>query len=490
VNVLNLFLGLAMPWVCGYVWLSHIESLIGANTPRSHMRVAGYGFFLGYAGLSFLILLFSALNWNPDFGAVILSLALITAVGIALTVLNSRSVAVVTPEPVKRSPANGRSWPERFLLMTLIAWIGAHLLLSVVDVLALPVFPWDAWIVWVYRAKAWFLAGGIVEFYRLDDWLLQSSALSYSMKAWAYPKFASVIPFWAATSLGHWSETLVNLPAILCGCAIGMGLYGQCREHGLGLLPSLLLAYLFFSTPLLGTHLSLAGYADVWMAGFAGLGFVALIRGIVSDDRLQIGLGLLMLMLGVAVKNEGLVWLLMAGIFLVLAYTPWKISLLTVAALTAVSTLMLVYGVSSLDLPFLGVAGVVDQTLILPFIGSFDLVYFDVWYEFFMSFFAFGSWNLTWVLVLSSLLMALMPPRERFNGVVAVFMLMFITAQVFIFAFTAHGEWAVSYTAINRLPLHFLPALLFAAAVVTQHRLKGAAEPAPGAPDEGENRAP
>ena len=51
------------------------------------------------------------------------------------------------------------------------------------------------------------------------------------------------------------------------------------------------------------------------------------------------------------------------------------------------------------------------------------------------------------------------------------FIIIFLTTQLFIFGYTEMGIWADHYTAINRLPLQFIPALLFAAIVIFHSRL-------------------
>jgi uncharacterized membrane protein YwaF len=42
---------------------------------------------------------------------------------------------------------------------------------------------------------------------------------------------------------------------------------------------------------------------------------------------------------------------------------------------------------------------------------------------------------------------------------------------MFIFGFTDQGIWADTYTAINRLPLHFVPALIFTALIIICERM-------------------
>jgi len=70
------------------------------------------------------------------------------------------------------------------------------------------------------------------------------------------------------------------------------------------------------------------------------------------------------------------------------------------------------------------------------------------------------------VLVGLSLLSALAgtkPMQDLACRAGVIFICVFLATQLFIFGFTDQGIWADTYTAINRLPLHFAPALVYAA---------------------------
>ena len=75
-----------------------------------------------------------------------------------------------------------------------------------------------------------------------------------------------------------------------------------------------------------------------------------------------------------------------------------------------------------------------------------------------------------WVAVAGSLLLGFKSPNHlsgyRVRRTALSFILIFLATQIFIFGFTDQGLWADTYTAINRLPLHFVPALLFAVIVI------------------------
>lgn len=466
---LTLSTGILLPWLLGAIWLAAIEARLQPPGRPNRLRQAGYGFFLGYAVLALTILACDAWMGPPSWPWVMAFLALLAVLGGLALYFAPKPLAPALPDN-----AQPLGTGQRALLVILAAWIGLHLLLAAIEILGQPVYPWDAWQTWVYRSKAWFLSGGRAEFVDPSTWAQSTAPWAYAVGAHDYPLLATIVPYWAALSLGRWSETLVNLPVLPVGMAIGLALYGQCRESGMGRVISLAGVYLLLSIPLFGTHLALAGYADIWMCGYAGLGFVALIRGAATGQRFQGALGLLMIGLAMLAKNEGMVWFLAALLMLALLACRWRTVALAALACLAVGSLAWLLDVTHVELPILGGFGVIDHHLEIPFVGRFTLEVHNVWQVYADNFFTMGSWNLLWLLVAACLLLALFgktplaAPPVRAS---VVFIVVFAASQVFIFGFTDQGAWADTYTAINRLPLHFVPALLFAALSIVHERL-------------------
>jgi hypothetical protein len=475
VGLLTLYTGTLLPWLGGTFWLMFADARFGRAAPPNRFRQLGYGFFIGYAILFMAVLGSRHLTGGVSWPALMAFLSLFALAGAVAARLGRKPEAPASALPSGSLPV------AKPLLVIAIALMAIHLVFIAVEIFTEPLYPWDAWLVWIYRAKAWYLSGGMHAMVNASEWAGADAANVYTMHAWQYPLFASVVPYWAALSLGRWSETLINLPVLFAGLAMGMALYGQCREQGLSIPASLVACYIFFSIPIIGTHLALAGYADIWMAGFAGLGFVAVMRGITpghdgAPEVLQTLLGLLMILFSAWVKNEGVVWLLAAAAMIILATCRARVPLLIVAATVVVAVLAYTLGISHLDLPLIGTFGLVDGRLLIPFIGNFRLEAHDVSRVYWDNFFTMGSWNLFWLavaggLVAGALFLKRMPGRHARRTALSL-ILVFIAVQWFIFGFTDQGLWASKYTAINRLPIHFVPALLFAVMMVANAGMK------------------
>jgi hypothetical protein len=453
---LRLILGLTLPWICGFFCLRAVEARANPHSAPNVFRQIGYGLFLGYAGLHGIVLASSALFHTIQFWPIVGVLSIVTITG---GLLAYRKGIPAAPHTSIRDGITGLSPAGRLLCALLLGWIVVHLCLIALEILHRPMFPWDAWLSWMYRAKAWFLQDAIFQFSSPSEWTANMAGPAYNVAGHNYPTFVPTIALWAASSLGLWSDTLVNLPVLFCGIALAMGIYGQCRELGGNYLHAVTAAYIFISIPIVGTHLALAGQADIWMAGFTGLGFAALIKGLIDDNRFQIALGMLMAVLAVAVKLEGLVWFL-ATITTFLLVTRLRLALGVAGLFSILALIAWILGLTYVVLPGLGEIGYADGLVHIPFKGSYPIMQFDLLDSYYLNFFSRGSWNLLWGLLLLSLPLLFMPESKKLQRPLISFYLIFAATQIILFGFTEQGRWAEDSTAINRLPIHFVPALV------------------------------
>ncbi|MEH6582586.1 MAG: hypothetical protein V7754_11675 [Halioglobus sp.] len=460
-DYLRLAVALFLPWLAGYYWLAAIEAKFSATKKANTLRQIAYGLFLGYAGLQAIVLTSNTLFQQLHFWPV---LAVLMALTLAGAWARNRTVKSRTATPADPALSSRAS---RILLAVLLGWISLHLILVAIEILYRPVFPWDAWLNWIYRAKAWFYSGAIAPMDYPGQWFNNTGSAAYNVVGNQYPSFTPLIALWSATALGYWSETLVNLPVLLCGIALGMGLYGQCRELGMSKLLSTLAAYLLLSLPMIGAHLALAGQADIWVAGFTGLGIIAIVHGLARPNRFQVLLGLTMTALAMGIKAEATIWLGVALATIALAYRP-RLCTAILGALIALGSIAWLANASFMTLPGGGGLGYLEGRIHLPLLGDYALRDFDLWDDYLDNFFQNGSWHILWPLLALAGPALFLIPGSRTRRSIISFAIVFAAVQAFIFDYTEHGQWAEDYTAINRLPMHFAPAIVFCLMLLIQ----------------------
>ncbi|WP_117319685.1 hypothetical protein [Chromatocurvus halotolerans] len=456
-----LLVSMVTPWLAGLSVQRALESR--AAYPPHPLRQAAFGFFLGYSLLQWLVLTVSGIFGHVSITGLNLALMLIAL----LSHLIYRRFKHHPGPPQWISPVPLQTdWVFWFFLILALV----HLLLSTLETLHRPVFPWDAWLSWMYRAKAWFYAGSILPMDSPADWLSGAGDALYNVAGAHYPTLVPITAFWTALHLGEWSETLVNLPVLGCGLALGAGLYGLSREAGATRAKSAIGAYFLLSIPLVGAHLSLAGQADIWMAGYAGLGTSACLLGLARRDRHFFWLGLLLVALSTGVKAEGGIWLAVVGCVGLVVWLDSRRKLATALILPGMLLALWVAGIRYVDLPLFGGVGVRDGVLHASFLGAHPLESHSILDDYWQNFMAGGSWHLLWPLVFLAALASLGQANTDLRRVIPAFVIVLIASQAFIFGATSQGRWAEDWTAINRIPLHMAPALVFCLVLMVTRR--------------------
>lgn len=447
-----LLVSLLIPWLSGYSLLRLAESR-APYLPNPCLQIA-FGFFFGHSLLQLLVHVADALLGYIPVPGVNVTLVLIAV----CACLVSR-IKRITTRPAERREAfiTRRSIGPVFWVFFLLTAV--HLSLAVIEVLHRPVFPWDAWLSWMYRAKAWFFSGSVVPMDAPQDWLKGTGSAVYNAAGAHYPTLVPITAAWTALHLGFWSETLVNVPVIACGLALAIGVYGLAREAGRSPGTGMIAAYLVLSIPLIGTHLSLAGQADIWMAGYAGLGLGACLLGLAKGSSSLFWRGILLTVLSIGVKAEGGVWLLVAlgtGAVIWFARGRWAYLL----PIPVIVLLLWISGIHFAEFTVLGSIGLTDNTLHASFLGSHELQHHDVLDDYWQNFFLGGSWHLLWPMLLLATLGVLRAGDSRRRLAILAFLGTAVASQVIIFGFTDQGRWAEDWTAINRIPMHLAPALV------------------------------
>ena len=352
-------------------------------------------------------------------------------------------------------------WKSIFVVaaVTSLAWRGW---IGLREILLRPTFPWDAWDAWAVKSKTWFLLGHYLPFVSMRDWLLHLPTADYTGPAWSYPATLGWMQIWFASAAGGWIEPLVNLPWFVLWVGMLLAHYGQWRALGLGRMPALVFVYLLGSLPLLTVHMALAGYADLWIATLFGLAVLAWLRWLEQRDRAQLALALLCAVSLPLLKLEGAVWLLLFAGVAGFGLLPPRGRRYVIAVALALLVLGLVIGKLVLPLLGLGWVNIGLHEVDVPVIGKLAVAWHGAALDGVLrSLFAQSNWNLLWWLAPAILIWRRRELRDnRSLQLLGSLLFAGIGFLLFLFLFTDAARWAESYTAINRLIMHIVPALV------------------------------
>jgi hypothetical protein len=454
-NALFAAFAIALPWGVSALWIGRIAS----SRNKGDWAIAlGYGYFIG------LFVTVALLNFWDLVGLglhVQLTAAvwLVAAGAWALSLRFRGSLSTMSWRPRVRSLQGWREW----VWLALFVLVAGRVLVLGLDAFWRPLTPWDAWLVWLYRAAVWAEFGTLVPFVEPGAWLSREVPGAFMLDAHHYPKTVSLIPTWIALTLGEWNESLLLLPWVGALVALLLGLYGQVRRFGGEPWEAMLVIYLVSSLPMVATHTALAGYADLWVAAALALAAAALWSWRRHGSPVSLVLALPLLVALPTLKVEGWVWLLPLALGLILA----QLRLVTVGGLIAVvgglALVWLLAGGFSVSLPGLGEVVLSSAELTVPGLLSVGVGYRpEAWSALRHALFVGGNWHLFWFVFvpvgLLGLYRSVVAPDLRapmYTVLLSAFLL------VFLFVFTEASQWVVSFTIVNRLLLHFVPMAVF-----------------------------
>jgi hypothetical protein len=445
-----------------------VAMLVGRpRTPTAYAGTLGDGFVLG----ALLCALAVAALGRIDVSRIVPALSpILLALGIAAwtwALLRPHSTAVIPRD-------EGRLHP---LLWILLALLAVHAALMMDEILLRPMYPWDAWAAWLLKPKAWMLGGHLDPFVPFDEWLADASGTLRTAPTWNYPEALGRLAVWFASAWGEWNAGVVGALWFALWLALLAGVYGQLRALGLQRDRAVIAVYALGSLPLINVHVALAGYADLWIATLLAFACLSWVRGLESGERGHFVLAGLFAAMLPLVKLEGRIWLVLLGGAMLYARMPPRLRRIAlVLAPIVASGIVAAYLLRwPLIAPMLDRVGLSADTGVLlehapAVIGAAAA-----------GLFAQYNWHLFWFAVALTLLVRL-PELKRSSPLRALglFLLLGCAFLFALFVLTPAGKWAESYTAVNRLSLQIVPAMLvFAALLWRESQTVVAHAPAP-----------
>lgn len=447
-SAIQAFCIVALPLVAGLLGAGCLIPRALACRPA---LIAGYGLILGLLVATLALRIPHALGLGLTAGPFI-AVATVTTV---IAALLHRFCASNRPLRITSSPG-AVDVPLTAAQITVLALLGAlvamRMFLLGYEMVQRPMFAWDATMHWATKAKVWFAHRELIPFLDNGQWLQQESALAYTDHHPDYPITLPLLQLWAALAIDGWSESLVNLPALLLPVSLAAILYGGGRCCHVPVFRAAVFSYLALSLPLLNIHLALAGNADLLLGVcYAG----ALVSLHLWNRQRHPGMLVLTLVLGLlctGIKNEGLFWALTLVPGFIVALAPPRIA--TALLLTGLLAGLAVLFVLPQDW---AVAGHTLGELALGYRpGALPRLLEHLA--------ATESWHLL-VFIAACLPFGLVAAcrRQRALAVPAVALATAVGLYLALYLFTRHSYGAIHFSSSGRIALHLVPASLFLA---------------------------
>lgn len=243
-----------MPWVLGFAMVKPFM-----KQRRGYLPFAvGAGYILGWFVAILIFRIYSYFQRPFD----IYEVAIIgCAIAFPLLFVSAKKLKVTE----ERLEKNISQWG--YALFSIISLLVLYrLTLSAINLLTLPVFPWDGWLSWSAKAKVFYYYRSIPEFYNalMPFWSFAPDAM-VPVNGGGHPYFISLVQSYMALARGEWDDSILGLPWLGLYVSVFFCIYGGVRYLGGSFLPALLTAYMTVSLPIFDIHSSLGGYADLWV---------------------------------------------------------------------------------------------------------------------------------------------------------------------------------------------------------------------------------
>jgi len=376
--------------------------------------------------------------------------------GAAIAVYRQRAAPAVTARPRQKV----EYWKMAIVALALASLVWRAWLLGS-EVSMRPTYPWDAWDAWAVKSKTWFLIGHYAAFVAPVEWL-RATAEVFSGPAWAYPSTLGWMQVFFASAAGGWIEPLVNLPWFALWIGLLLGHYGQWRALGVAWPRAAIFAYALGSLPLLDSHVALAGYADLWIATLFGFAVLAWLRWQERRERDQLLLALICAAVLPAVKLEGMIWCISLVAAIGFSALPVRWRWRAAGVTLALAVLLVMIGQSQVMFAAIGWVRSGSRVIDIPVIGRLAITWHgDAAIGVARGLFTQSNWHLLWWL-LPPLLVWRWPVLRQSEALrlFGLLLLACFALLLFLFVLTDAAEWAESYTAVNRLVMQLVPAVI------------------------------
>ena len=398
-------------------------------------------------GVAIHILLFNALQWllnSPQYLVLTVSLLLVVAL-FWVVIAWRRYQPVIISKPRPTNLILGLV----LLLFSVMMWQLGHWL---------PNLAWDSWTVWEGKANQWLHHGWSLDFATLNSWLVNEDTLFNPSPA--YPEGLPLLYYWPKLLTPHSLGAVHSVYLMAFAMTTWLLIQRLSQSHAPGYLLGLVVLVMY-TTPLMSNHLIMQGYADIWVGMFLLLAILSLANYHQHPTTLNALSTLLYLLATTWFKLEGWAWVLTwsAAWVLVMIYRH-RLRWVWLAMLLMLPLTVMLIGGFEWHTP-LGDLVITAERLTLFNLIDTPLQFTNVSSAVMASLLWQNNWLLLWLALPWVVILGPWQLQTSHDRFAALFMLLAVSSILLLFYFTKASQWAVDFTAINRLWLQLTPVLIY-----------------------------
>jgi hypothetical protein len=446
-ELVGAILSIGLPWIAGTLGLL---ALWRGEARERTLLCLGYGYLVGAFATTLLLRLGSlvGLRWNAAW------------IAGALLVLSVVAWLVAKPYPALSDDIRGfrareRAMPKaaRRLFWVLLALCALSTIAIACHIAWSMLLPYDAMTQWADKARVWFEYGRMMPFIDSLDWRRSGDPLVFWDSNPRYPGTVSLLQAWTALAIGHWDESLINLPWLAAFVSLAFAFYAQVRRLGAGPAKAMTCTYLLLSLPFVQILTAVAGMADLFVAIAYSLAAIALWQWTLQRQWQDAALAFAMAVVCASLKNEGVLWVAtLAPALLVAVHRRAGFAL--VAAVGVAAALYLLFGPAEIR------------------IARFTLYTrpANVTLQLYQHLFVMDNWHLLWY---AAIALIAFHARLLFGKTLAPMTVTMLAAAGFIvvvFFFSNAAGGVDEESLLNRFLLDAVPALVFYLVLILRER--------------------
>jgi hypothetical protein len=320
----------------------------------------------------------------------------------------------------------------------------------------LPLTPWDAWFGWIAKAKIWYYHGIQEALVERPQWLL--SGTNFTNPTAHYPDALPLIYVFNSGFFG-WNETALNAIYPSMFIAFLLAFYGNIKLTSNNRF-AFIAVFGLIAIPFINVHITLAGYADIWVAALLMLSIFYAQSLVINPNLSNLVYMVIFLMTMVMFKLESWVWLSIFIIVLILSFISKPKRKWMYMALILITIIWYIVDGFNINTPF-GEIILAPHLIKIPALGTYVLSFVNTTSAWLEALFYSHNWNLLWYTIPFGLFFYFRSSNDKLTSLAAMYLLFSVIFLYVLFYMTYASIFVSDFTSSNRIVLHVVPLYIY-----------------------------